>query len=456
MENPPKKLTSIDKKRPLLEALKALRRVFHTYRQQPGLGPLSGRSVAALLLLLVLLLGPVRESTDIVSASLTYALLVVILLATAMVVLHGVALKRYLSAAIATPEHPGVSGETVRVFMVLNRAKIAPLFTLDMRLVFEQPGASPALVRVSGFWESARRVHLDLMFPHRGEWDIRGIECTLRDVTGLTRFSWTIPQQTAVTIAPVPTHDSHLPVLSSTQRPGEMMVDLYNRQGEPFDIKSYHPSDGVKKIVWKAFAKRGELLSRHPEASMTPEGFVVMFIIAGKEGDKACSQAVAYTESLTRLNLEIIASCEGAHGRPTAHSPEELKEILIDSIWDTTPDEVEHLQRDTAALLDYCGQLTPSLKVNKLLLFIAAERLSIPGQAKQIEDLAAWLSVQGIAPVFCLSKPSTVVSANSPTKLGKLSHLIVTPESSCEPVSSAKNYHSFLSGCLLRQWEVHV
>lgn len=234
------------------------------------------------------------------------------------------------------------------------------------------------------------------------------------------------------------------------------MVDLYNRQGEPFDIKSYHPSDGVKKIVWKAFAKRGELLSRHPEASMTPEGFVVMFIIAGKEGDKACSQAVAYTESLTRLNLEIIASCEGSHGRPPAHSPEELKEILIDSIWDTTPDEVGHLQRDTAALLDYCGQLTPSLKVSKLLLFIAAERLSTPGQAKQIEDLAGWLSSQGIAPVFCLSTPSAVVSAKSSTKLERLSHLIVTPEISSEPLSAAKTYHSFLSGCLLRQWEVHV
>lgn len=433
-----------------------LREVFHSLVERPGLGPLTGRSVVTLLLLLYLLLGPVRENTDIISASLTYALLAVLLIATTMVVLHGVALKRYLAASIGAPEQPGVSGESVRVFISLRGAKILPLFSLDMRLMFEQPGASPALVRVSGFSESDRRAHVDLTFPHRGEWDIRGIECTLRDVTGLTRFSWTIPQQTAVTIAPVPTYDSNLPVLSSTQRPGEMMVDIFNRQGEPFDIKSYHPSDGVKKIVWKAFAKRGELLSRHPEASMTPEGFVVILTIAGKEGDKACAQVVAYSESLARLNLEIIASCEGANGRAPARSPEALRELLIDSVWDALPEQIGHLQRDAAALLDYCGQLTPSLRVSKLLLFVAAERLAIEGQAKQIEDLATWLSAQGISPVFCLSQPSGSIQLRSSPKFDTLAHLLVAPERNSNGESAARSYQSFLASCLHRQWEVHV
>ena len=325
-----------------------------------------------------------------------------------------------------------------------------------MRLVFERPGASAALVRVSGFADGDRRVHVDLTFPHRGEWDIRGIECTLRDVTGLTRFSWSIAQQTAVTIAPVPTHDSNLPVLSSTQRPGEMMVDIFNRQGEPFEIKSYHPSDGVKKIVWKAFAKRGELLSRHPEASMTPEGFVVIFTIAGKEGDRACAQVVAYAESLARLNLEIIASCEGANGRSAARSPEALRELLIDSVWDASPDKAGHLQQDAAELLDYCGRLTPSIKVSKLLLFISAERLALAGQAKQIEELAAWLSAQGITPVFCLTQPSAIVTLGASTKLDKLSRLLIAPAHDMSSDASVRSYQTFLASCLQRQWEVHV
>lgn len=456
MENPTKQLNTHTILRAGRSFLGRSIELFHRVLNRPGLGPLSGRSVAALLFLLFLLLGPIRESADIVSASLAYALFIVIGIASVMGVIHGVALKRHLSASLGTPDQPGVSGESVRVFLALRGAKILPLFVLDMRLVFNQPGASPAIVRVSGFSESARQAPLNLIFPHRGEWDIRGIECTLRDVTGLTRFSWSIPQQTAVTIAPTPARDSLLPVLSSTQRPGEMMIDLFNRQGEPFDIKNYHPSDGMKKIVWKAFAKRGELLSRHPEASMTPEGFVVIFTIAGKEGDKACAQVVAYTESLARLNLEIIASCEGANGRPTAHSPEALRELLIDSVWDATPEKIGSLQRDAAALLDYCGRLTPSLKVSKLLLFIAAERLAIPGQAKQIEDLAGWLDLQGIEPIFCLSQPTALAQPKQPAALGKLSHLFISPESGVDTENSARSYHSFLTSCLQRQWEVHV
>ena len=234
------------------------------------------------------------------------------------------------------------------------------------------------------------------------------------------------------------------------------MIDIFNRHGEPFDIKSYHPSDGVKKIVWKAFAKRGELLSRHPEASMTPEGFVVILVVAGPEGDTACAHAIAYTSSLEQLNLEIIASCEGARGRSPAHSPEAFKELLIDSVWDTTPDERGHLQRDAAALLDYCGQLTPSITVNKLLLFCSAERISSPEAAQELYDLAEWLSNQRITPVFCLTTPSTFSENRKTTTLDMVSRLVIAPERSPGALVSGEAYNNFLSSCLHRQWEVHV
>jgi hypothetical protein len=456
VNNSPNKLNTLDKNKSLEGLFTALRSVIHTLRLRSGLGPLTSRSVVSLLFLLYLLIGPVQGSTDIVSASLTYAFLIVFVIATTTVVAHGIALKRSLTISVLPPEQPATSGETVRIFLAVERARILPFTFLDISLDFEHQGASPAIVRASGFSQGERRIHIDTSFPHRGSWDIRGIKCSLKDVAGLTNFTWNVPQQTAVTIAPPTAHDSSLPVLSSTQRPGEMMIDIFNRQGEPFDIKSYHPSDGVKKIVWKAFAKRGELLSRHPEASMTPEGYVVILAIAGKEGDRACAQAIAYTESLARLNLEIIASCEGANGRPPAHEPETFKELLIDSVWDTTPHESAHLQRDAAALLDYCAQLTPGITVSKLLLFTSAERIASPEEAKELQDLAMWLSAQGIAPVFCLTAPSAFASTQAPSKLHQLSHLIVAPEERAGEELSASAYNAFLSSCLHRQWEVHV
>jgi len=234
------------------------------------------------------------------------------------------------------------------------------------------------------------------------------------------------------------------------------MVDIFNRQGEPFDIKSYHPSDGVKKIVWKAFAKRGELLSRHPEASMTPEGFVVMLVIAGVEGDPACAQAFAYSESLARLNLEIIASCEGALTRPPARAPEALKELLIDSVWDARPEDPSQLQRDAAALLDYCAQLSPGITVKKLLLFASAERVANEASSATIQGLATWLSNQGVEPVFCLTPPSRITPPITRSKFPRVANILIAPEKPSAPAVSAVAYNNFLSSCLHRQWEVHV
>lgn len=409
-----------------------------------------------LLLALYLLIGPIQGSTDIVSASLTYAFFIVLGALVLTAVVQGMLLRQAVTIEVIPPLEPAISGASVRVILAVQRARILPFFSFDISLDFEHEGASPAVVRVSGLSQVERRAHLDITFPHRGSWNIRSIQCALHDVTGFSRFAWKIPLNTAITVAPPAVLESRLPVLSSTQRPGEMMIDIFNRQGEPFDIKSYHPSDGVKKIVWKAFAKRGELLSRHPEASMTPEGFVVILAIAGPEGDTACSRAFAYTESLARLNLEIIASCEGASGRPAAHSPETFKELLIDSVWDTTPYEPGHLRRDTAALLDYCGQLTPSITVSKLLLFSSAERASAPETAAELFALGEWLSNQGVTPVFCLTSPPSFAQPKPPSALDRAARLVVEPERSSGSSVSGDAYNNFLSSCLRKQWEVHV
>ena len=456
MENLPTQPKFNDKKSAARSFWWPISHVIHRLRSGLILGPLTTRSVIGLLLILYLLLGPIQRSTDIVSAALTYAFLIVLSVLVIAAIAHGTLLKKAVVINVLPPHDPAISGTTVRVFLSIQRARILPFFSLDIALDFEHGGASPALVRVSGLSQAERHTYLDIVFPHRGSWDIRSLKCSLHDVTGFSRFTWQIPLSTAITVAPPQVLESRLPVLSSTQRPGEMMIDVFNRQGEPFDIKSYHPSDGVKKIVWKAFAKRGELLSRHPEASMTPEGFVVIFVVAGPEGDTACANAMAYTTSLAKLNLEIIASCEGAHGRSPAHSPEAFKELLIDSVWDTAPKEEGPLRRDAAALLDYCKQLTPSITVSKLLLFSSAERINVPGATQELHNLAEWLSHQGITPVFCLTTPPVFTESQKTSPLSMLRRLVVAPEPSQNSAVSGETYNNFLSSCLHRQWEVHV
>ena len=428
--------------------------IFHRILAWRGLGPLTPRTIVILLALAYLLAGPVRGSTDIVAASLAYTLLTLLAFTAFAVLAGGLTLKRKLTATVSPPESQNTSQENVRVVITLSSAPVLPFCVLELSLFFAHPGTTAAKARVLSYSKDSRRVTLDLSFPHRGSWDILAIRCAYRDTTGFINYVWDIPQQTSVVVSPPHFHESLLPVLSSTQRPGEMLVDLHNRQGDPFDIKAYHPTDGVHRIVWKAFAKRGELLSRHPEASMTPEGFVVMYVIAATLDDKICGHALAYTQSLSKLNLEIIASCVGACGRPTARTPEQLQELLVDSVWDT--EKVPNLQTDAANLLDYCAQLTPGVTVAKLILFTSRNAASDETQSKEIYRLACWLQEQGITPVFCLSPAELSKDASSPSRLTALKDLLVSPVEDASPSFSASAYNSFLTECLRHQWEVHV
>lgn len=451
MNNITKRLALLYKKPASIRISSQIGSLINRLLRLPGLGPLTTRGIVTVLGSLYLLLGPIQGSADIVSASLVSALLALLCLATIAVKAWGFVLQRTLSVTVTPPDQLVTSDDNVRLVLSLSSTPIPPLTALDISLVFEHSGALPSVIRVSGFQRTHRIVSLDLSFPHRGPWDITAVRCCYKDMTGLVRHAWEIPQQTGIVVSPPTVYESMLPVLSSTQRPGEMIVDIFNRQGDPFDIKAYHPTDGVHRIVWKAFAKRGELLSRHPEASMTPEGFVIMMVVAQRKDDKACAHALAYSETLSKLNLEIIGSCLGAHNRPPAHSTSTFQELLIDSVWGAGTTET--LTTDTTALLDYCGQFTPGISVSKLILFTSSEFVSNEDHRADLLKLAAWLQEQNITPVFCLSPAERVFEQR---KDSKLSRLLVKPKDKGPNKSSAAAFNSFLTECLRHQWEVHV
>lgn len=434
--------------------LETPRAVFHKLGLRSGLGPLSPRAVALTLFTTYLMLGPVAKHSDVVSAALAYGLLGVISVAAVVVLAQSLLLRR-MQVALVPPAAESVSGEAARVAVVLPSARILPFTLLEISL--ESPIAEfpKAALRVTGFSAEERRLTLDLAFPHRGSWEISAIHCELRDAAGLVRVVWRQAVTASVLVIPPAGEESRLPLVSSTQRPGDMVTDTQNRQGDPFDIKAYHPSDGLKKIVWKAFAKRGELLSRHPEASMTPEGFVVMLVLARPEDDNACSAALSYAQATSELGLDIVLGCEGIRGRSPARSVDAAQTLLVDAVWDAQASAGASIEPDTTELIDYCTGLAAGLRVRKLLLFCAGSRVSGPDGARLLK-LAAWLAAQGIEPIFALSAPARLADSRQRGFTRFLSPLILEEDRPTEAEVPAAGYQSFLAHCLSSQWEVHV
>jgi hypothetical protein len=229
-----------------------------------------------------------------------------------------------------------------------------------------------------------------------------------------------------------------------------------HRQGDPFDIKPYHPSDGLKKIVWKAFAKSGELLSRHPEASMTPEGFVALFVIADRASDQLCGKALGYVNSLKELKLELLLGCQGQKGRPFGTDLETTQTLLIDSVWDANERGVSETIDDLQALLDTCVQLNQGSNVRRVVIFIDGARVGASDGSELLEALSNWLDTHGIEPVFFVSQPRYFSATSARSWSDKALKLVIEPSNNGEPQISAADYQRFLSTCVARQWEVYV
>ncbi len=431
-----------------------IHRFIHRLRSPRGRGPLTGRAILVLLGLVYLFLGPIPASVDIVSASLAYGLLAVMLLALIAVTLQGILLNRSCLISVSAPEKPATSGEKVRIVVHTTEIRVLPLLSLTVTLEFERPGPAPSIIVIEGRGKSARHLFVDVTFPHRGMWRASHVECTVSDITGLFRYRWHNPLDVSILVTPPIANDSHLPILSSSQRPGDLVVDTLNRQGDPFDIKPYHPTDGVKRIIWKAFAKRGELLSRHPEASMTPEGYVVIYTLARPSDDELCSRALAYIRMLCDLNLDIVMGCEGQGSRSAAVSAEAAESLLVESVWDaaTLPD----LKGDAARLLQYCATRAGSTRLEKIIIFCAANRFLDGKEEERIRTLATWLAEQSLSPVFCFLPYANagVPLKRSLTSMAKSWFLL--PSEAKPPLLPTPGYQSFVTMCMQRRWEVHL
>jgi hypothetical protein len=284
------------------------------------------------------------------------------------------------------------------------------------------------------------------------------VKCELTDGLGLLRFVWKIPQSVVLEVVPPQASDTKLPILSSTQRAGDLVVDTNNRNGDPYDIKPYHPSDGVKKIVWKAYAKRGELLSRHPEASMTPEGHVVIVVLAEKENDHTCSHALAYIRNLELLNLDIVVGCLGRKQRGVARSFLAAESLLVQSVWDAASFSLEELTAEISSIVAECHAHNAGMALAKLLIFCGAEHAAHDHSRSALYDLGAWMENRAIEPVFCLTTPQSLSQQQFQSPVTKaIISIALRPETLHQRRQpSASECQSFLSECLRKQWEVYL
>lgn len=318
------------------------------------------RGVTIALLLYYCITQLTLPQNDIIAAVLTASLGLIMIAVLLVTLAWGWYLRSNLSIASikaqsydkSSKDSSVQAGVSTILTMSLSRFTLPPFYGLTAEITLDDNfSLSPSSLKTEAEIApvpqprgSSTLAVFNLSFPHRGNWSVESVKFKLTDRFGITQKSWLISESRrdnrnnmSLTVNPAnpPRESANLPIIASRDREGDTLNQSNSRLGEPFDLKRYNPSDGLKKVIWKVFARSGELISRHPESAMTPEGECYIYVIAGPNplGDQVARGALDYCKSLEEAGVDLRLGCAGSINTDAATSSSEALELIRKSAW---------------------------------------------------------------------------------------------------------------------------
>lgn len=243
-------------------------------------------------------------------------------------------LSKTLAAEARFDTREPTSGKPVDGGITLTGSHLPPYFQLKVVRQFRQPGVDSPAHLVFGGSPGKRHLIDQCIFPHRGLWNLESLCFELEDALGLTNLRWEIDIRTSVEVSAVTLPIKELPVVPSSSRSGDQFAQARERSGDPFDLKPYDPSDGVKRILWKTFARSGELIVRRPEPAIIPEGEIAVYLVARKHDDYVAGALQHYLE---RLEQDMVTVLFGTDQDSPDHSfltlSRDIRAAINRSVW---------------------------------------------------------------------------------------------------------------------------
>ncbi|NLF25338.1 MAG: DUF58 domain-containing protein [Deltaproteobacteria bacterium] len=425
------------------------------------------RGLLLALFAVYLFSGPAILEADIIATILSLGLLALLVTLMLITAVGGVLLKKSFGVTLIPPQDqapvPALeSGKNLSFLLRCNTLQLLPLYQLSLKLEFERGTIITATHTLKGSSYGHRFIREQLKFPHRGIWHIRGLTAKLHDQFGLTSFDWKLTAELSgqsLRVKPPSRSEGRLPILSSCRRSGDTLIDIQNRQGDYFDLKQYHPSDGLKKIVWKIFAKSGKLIARHPEPSMTPEGQVIAYCLAGPQEDFVCAAALGYLRRLEELELEIFFGCEAMRQMEPAQDSQIAEDLLIETVWQSACSSAASLPTQMRQFIGVLQSKLRDTSPERVIIFCSTTRLGDEEMLNAYVACGHALEESGINPVFFLIAPDptpTAASSPTPARVPKfwqdIGNLIIEPPSGT--ALQPQHHPALTAACMRNHWQV--
>ena len=133
----------------------------------------------------------------------------------------------------------------------------------------------------------------------RGEWDILERKFIIRDIFGFTSISFSMSQNCELQVLPDKGGFDKPLSVKSLLSGSDISHPIGNPIGDRMDIRNYVQGDPIRYILWKTYARTGQLVVRTPERALQPSPKMQAYLVVG-EGD---SPAAGILWALVESNL---------------------------------------------------------------------------------------------------------------------------------------------------------
>jgi len=321
-------------------------RVFRTVKRSQ---PLTFRGLLAIALSVIALQFFATAESDLIAYMLGGAIAMMVLVTVVTSLLVRRSLVKELQIESHFDRESLYSRSPVRAGLTVRNALLPPFFSVHLMRVFQHQSAHSREHVITGR-EAVRRLVDTVRFPHRGFWSLEHLNVSLRDALGFTEITSDVPSNASVEVSARNIQIRQLPIVAASSRSGDTLDEARERSGDLFDIKQYDPSDGIKRILWKVYAKTGSVVVRRPEPAIIPEGEVAVFLIANRFDDHVAGALQSYLEELEKNTITVLFGTDGsgayrtsyvpAHQETTstntdlvASKPEQIQSMINRSVW---------------------------------------------------------------------------------------------------------------------------
>ena len=197
-------------------------------------------------------------------------------------------------------------------------------FKVDDMCLEVEPSTLPFSVKTLG----RRNLEIRINGIYRGVYEVGTAHITLHDFLGLFRYRYVQDKRLMLTITPRILPITDLFIDSVIQ---ESLFSKNLRQSQDYNIVSelrqYQPTDGYKRVHWKASAKRGELISKNfQETEKSATTFFIDNSHENYKGDGARRKALIREDAIMEAVVSVMYYCHGLGHPISVQSLSESKE----------------------------------------------------------------------------------------------------------------------------------